>query len=83
MQREITVQEVETTLNEYEDINDPIVVKRRNKKDVVIVSIDEYQKKTYLLELSRKVAKGESDLKNGRVEEAKVVFGRLREKYGY
>ena len=83
MQREITIKEVETTLNEYDDIDEPIVIKRTNKKDVVIISIDEYQKNLYLSELSSKVAKGEDDLKNNRVKDARVVFKRLREKYGY
>ena len=83
MQKEITVREVETTLNTYEDIEEPIIVKRTNKKDVIIISIDEYQKSQYLSELSNKVAKGEDDLKNNRVKDARIVFGRLREKYGY
>lgn len=83
MQKEITIREIETTLNNCEDIEEPIIVKRENKKDVIIISIDEYQKNEYLSELSSKVAKGENDLKNNRVKDAKVVFGRLREKYGY
>jgi len=83
MQREITINEVETTLNEYENIEEPIIVKRTNKKDVMIISIEEYQRKLYLAELSSKVAKGEDDLKNNRIKDARVVFGRLREKYGY
>ncbi|MCL2859807.1 MAG: hypothetical protein FWF46_04465 [Oscillospiraceae bacterium] len=58
MQKEITVREVETTLNDCEDIVEPIIVKRTNKKDVMIISIDEYQKNQYLSELSSKVAKG-------------------------
>ena len=83
MQREITIREVENALNEYENIDEPIIVKRNNKKDVIILSIDEYQRKLYLSELSSKVAKGEDDLKNNRIKDARVVFGRLREKYGY
>lgn len=42
--REITVKEVEDALNEYEDIEEPIVVKRKNKSDVVIISLEEYKK---------------------------------------
>jgi len=83
MQKEITIQEVENTLNEYEDFENPVIVKRGNKKDVIIISIDEYQKNLFLSELSKKVAKGEDDLKNNRVRDAREVFGRLREKYGY
>ena len=83
MQKEITVKEIETTLNNYEDIEEPIIVKRNNKKDLIILSIDEYQKNMYLSELSSKVAKGEDDLKNNKIKDARIVFGRLREKYGY
>lgn len=83
MQREITINEVEITLNKYENIEEPIIVKRTNKKDVMIISIEEYQRKVYLAELSGKVAKGEDDLKNNRIKDARDVFGRLREKYGY
>ena len=39
---QITTQEVEKTLNKYEDIDEPIVVKRDNKTDVVILSMKEY-----------------------------------------
>ena len=83
MQKEITVREVESTLNKYKIIQDPIIVKRNNKKDVIIIDIDEYQKRIYLSEISTSVAKGENDLKHGKVREAREVFGRLREKYGY
>lgn len=49
MQRVIKLQEVEEELNNQDEINEPIVVKRDNKSDVVIVSVKEYKEK--LLEL--------------------------------
>lgn len=42
MQREISVKDVEKTLNE--DINDTIVVKREGKENAVIMSLDEYKR---------------------------------------
>ena len=42
---QITTQEVEKTLNKYEDIDEPIVVKRDNKTDVVILSMKEYKER--------------------------------------
>ena len=83
MEKEITVKEVENALYKYENIEEPIIVKRDNKRDVVIIDIEEYQKRMYLSEVASKVAKGEDDLKNGKIRNAREVFGRLREKYGY
>ena len=48
MQRVIKLQEVEEELNNQDEINEPIVVKRDNKSDVVIVSMKEYKEKLVL-----------------------------------
>lgn len=45
---QITTREIEKTLNQYEDIKEPIIVKRENKTDVVIVSLKEYSGSDYL-----------------------------------
>ena len=81
MQREITVEEVEKTLNE-ENIDDTIIVKRKNKSDVVIINLEEYKK---MLEnnLIEKLKKAEEQIKNGEVIDADAVFEEMREKYGY
>ena len=51
MQRVITIEEVEKTLNE-ENIDEMILVKRQNKTDVIIMNLEEYRKlfETNLLE---------------------------------
>lgn len=81
MQREITVEEVEKTLNE-ENIDETIIVKRKNKSDVVIINLEEYKK---MLEnnLIEKLKKAEEQIKNGEVIDADAVFEEMREKYGY
>lgn len=81
MQREISVEEVERTLNE-ENIEDTIIVKRKNKSDVVIINLEEYKK---MLEnnLIEKLKIAEKQIKNGEVIDANVVFKEMREKYGY
>jgi len=53
MQREITVNEIESTINKYTDIDEPIIVKRENKSDLVIISMEEYKKKIFLAELDK------------------------------
>ena len=81
MQREINVEEVEKTLNE-ENIDETIIVKRKNKSDVVIINLEEYKK---MLEnnLIEKLKKAEEQIKNGEVIDADAVFEEMREKYGY
>ena len=81
MQREINVEEVEKTLNE-ENIDETIIVKRKNKSDVVIINLEEYKR---MLEnnLIEKLKKAEEQIKNGEVIDAEAVFEEMREKYGY
>ena len=81
MQREITVEDVERTLNE-ENINDTILVKRKNKSDVVIMNLEEY-KKIFEMNLIKRLKRGEEQIKNGEVTDADVVFAKMRAKYGY
>jgi len=81
VQREISVEEVEKTLNE-ENIEDTIIVKRKNKSDVVIINLEEYKK---MLEnnLIEKLKIAERHIINGEVIEADAVFEEMRDKYGY
>lgn len=81
MQREITVKEVEMTLNEYEDIEEPIIVKRENKKNLFIVN-ENYLYRLKDLEIIRGLLEAEEDKNNGRVENARKVLKELRAIYG-
>ena len=83
MQKEITVKEIVDTLKQYTNIEEPIIVKRDNKDDVVILSMEEYRKKIFLAELDKKLDEAEDDIKNNRVHKARDVFKELREQYGY
>lgn len=79
MQREITVREFEATVNEVDNIEEPIIVKRENKKDLVVISLEQYQKEMFL----SKLEKSKKQYKEGNVHSARTVFKGLREKYGY
>lgn len=79
MQRKITVREFETTVNEVDNIEEPIIVKRENKKDLVVISLEQYQKEMFL----SKLEKSKKQYKEGKVHSARTVFKGLREKYGY
>lgn len=83
MQKEITVQEIVETINTYTNIEEPIIVKRENKNDLIIISMEEYKKKLYLSDLDKKLLEGEEDIINEDVYDARDVLMELREKYGY
>ena len=83
MQKVITVEEMEKIANEYTNIEEPIIVKRANKNDLVISSMDEYNKKLFLNELDRKIQEGEKDIKNGKTHKLRDVFKELRSEYGF
>ena len=53
IQMEITVDKIEDTINNYTNIEEPIVVKRKNKNDLIIISMEEYKKKLFLLDLEK------------------------------
>lgn len=79
MQREITVRELEDTINMIENIEEPIIVKRDNKKDLVVISLEKYQRDMFI----NKLEKSKQQYKEGKVHSARTVFKELREKYGY
>lgn len=83
MQREITVNEVESTIKKYTNIVEPLLIKRENEEDLIIISAEEYKKKIFLAELAKKLEEGEEDIRNNKVHNARKVLKELREEYGY
>lgn len=83
LKKEITVSEFENTVNTIDTIEEPIIVKRNDKEDLIVISLEQYKKNIFFAELNSKLEKGEEDLKNGRVHSARTVFKELRERYGY
>lgn len=78
MQKEITVREFENAVNAVDDI-EPMIIKRENKKDLLVISLEQYQKEMFL----NKLEKSKKQYKQGKVHSARTVFKGLREKYGY
>ena len=78
MQKEITVREFENVVNSIDDI-EPMIVKRENKKDLLVISLEQYKKDMFL----NKLEKSKKEYKEGKVHSARTVFKGLREKYGY
>ena len=77
--REIAIRDFENTFNDVEKVNEPIIVKRANKEDLVVISLEEYQKVVF----NNKFNKSKEQYKEGKVHKAKTVFKGLRERYGY
>lgn len=78
MQREITVKEFQDVANRINDI-EPMIIKRENKKDLLVISLEDYQKEIFY----SKLEKSKKEYKEGKVHSARTVFKELREKYGY
>jgi len=83
MQKEATLTEFTDIVNKIDDIKEPIVLKRNNKKDLIVISMEEYKKYLFLSELNEKIEKSEKEIEEGKIYKAKEVFKELREKYGY
>lgn len=83
MQREITVNEFANEVNSLDEINEPIIVKRNNKQDLVVISLEEYKKQLFLTKISSKLEKSKQEVAQGKVHNARTVFKELRAKYGY
>lgn len=70
MQKEMTITELENTINTVDDIENPIIIKRNNKKDLVIISLEQYQKVMFIKELE----KSKREYEEGNVHNAEIVF---------
>lgn len=78
MRREITAREFENIVTVTDDI-EPMIVKRENKKDLLVISLEQYQEEMFL----NKLEKSKKQYKEGKVHSARTIFKGLREKYGY
>lgn len=62
---------------------EPIFVTRNGYGDLVVMSMETYEQLIAKLELYRKLAEGEVQIKNGdELLDGEEVFKKLREKYG-
>ena len=83
MKKECTLRELESVLSECEDIDEPIVIKRENKSDIVVLSLKEYKEKLLELEIIKHLQKSEEDIETGRTISANQLFEELRAEYEY
>ncbi len=62
--------------------NEPIFITKNGYGDLVIMSIETYERQMALANVYKKLAKAEEDIVEGRVLEGEEVFKKLRKKYG-
>ena len=79
MQQVTNIQEIEMAVNQYGEI----VISKNNKNDVIIMSMEEYMKKSIKEDIIKKLKKAEEEIENGEGIDSDVVFEELRQKYEY
>lgn len=83
MRKEMTLKEFEDIVNSLDSIDNPIILKRENKQDLVVIGLEQYRKELFLNEVSNKLEQSERELEQGKVHNARTIFKGLREKYEY
>ena len=78
MQQLTNLQELEMAVN----LNGEVVVTKNNKKNVILMSMEEYKKSLIKDKIKNNLIKAEEDIKLGRVRDAEEVFKELNAKYG-
>lgn len=79
MQQLTNLQEIETAVNQYGEI----VIRKNNKNNVVVMSMEEYNKNILRKEIIRTLKKSEEEIENGEGIDSDKAFMELRQKYGY
>lgn len=64
------------------ETNEPIFITKNGYGDMVIMSIETYEKANFLNNLYEKLALAEEDLKAGRVSDVDDAVNDIRKKYG-
>lgn len=78
--RQVTnIQEIETAVNEYGEI----VISKNNKNNVIVMSMEEYNKKNMKKDIIKKLKKSEDEIEKGEGIKSDTAFKELRQKYGY
>lgn len=79
MQQVTDIQTIETAVNEYGEI----VISKNSKNKVILMSMEEYNKKNMKDSIIKKLEKSEEKIENGEGIESDIAFRELRKKYKY
>ena len=72
---QLNIKEIETAVNQYGEI----VI----RKNVVVMSMEEYNKNILRNEIIKALKKSEEEVENGEGIDSDMAFKELRQKYGY
>ncbi len=62
--------------------NEPVFITKNGYGDMVIMSMDVYEKTMFIQELNKKLQLAENQIESGEVKDAKFALQELRSKYG-
>jgi len=63
-------------------LNEPIFITKNGYGDLVIMSMEAYEKRVFLSDVYNKLAEAETQLNQGELADAEAVFAHLRRKFG-
>lgn len=63
------------------DSEEPIFVTKNGYGDMVVMSMETYEKSLFIYDVERKLAEAEDAISKGEVRDAKEAFAELRKKY--
>ena len=64
-------------------LDEPIFITKNGYGDMVVMSIEAYERDFVLIDAYRKMAAAEKQIESGETIDAENAFEKLREKYGY
>ena len=64
-------------------LNEPIFITKNGHGDMVVMSIEAYERDLALVDVYRKLTVAEKQITNGEVLDAEISLEHLRAKYGY
>lgn len=76
---QLNIKEIETAVNQYGEI----VIRKNNENNVVVMSMEEYNKNVLRNEIIKALKKSEEEVENGEGIDSDMAFKELRQKYGY
>lgn len=62
--------------------DEPVFVTKNGYGDLVIMSMDTFEKRSFLIEARQKIAEAEADLSDGKILDAKDLAADIKAKYG-
>lgn len=77
MQQVMNIKDIESVLDKYGEL----IIKKKNKNNVVVMSVDEYKKKVFSEELEKNLLEAEADIENGRTVDAELIIEEWKTKY--